>query len=88
MISTKMTLLGKIFMALFFFAAGFGACAVTFQKEIFKNEGVSNKTEVRIGNIKVKDGSTVTLDGENSSHQSQEKDNKTKDKNKPWFKFW
>ncbi len=75
MIKTNMTLTGKIFMCLFFFAAGFGTCAYIMKKSSNENQG--NQISVSVDG-KVKKGSEVIINLD--ADQKQEKKNRRKKK--------
>jgi len=72
MVKTKMTLMGKIFMALFFMSTGLAAGFYYGKNSVEPNNG--NKIEVTVDG-KIKDGSDVNinLDGINQDHETNKK---------------
>jgi len=84
----RMTLVGKIFMVLFFLSLGFGGGVIYGYKHAEKkmNEGISNDTYISINKLKAKENSKITLDTENSQKASQTKTDETTDEDKGFFK--
>jgi len=72
MIKTKMTLVGKVFMCLFFISLGFGAGVMVAKNgEVFNNSGVS--TEITIEKSK---GGDIIIDTESNQDQEEKTDKK------------
>lgn len=81
-----MTLLGKVFMALFFLSLGFGGGVIYGYKHAERelNKGISNETHISINKLKAKENSRIVLDSENSQDAKQE--DKTDEEDKGFFK--
>lgn len=77
----RMTIVGKIFMVLFFLSVGFTGGVIYGYKYAEKqlNKGISNETHISINKLKAKENSHIVLDSENSQDAIQ---NKNKDEDK------
>lgn len=76
MIKTNMTILGKVFMVLFFFASGFSAGVYYAKSDDEVNSG--NKTEISIGDIKGKGDGDIVIDLDTDQEQEQPEPKKEK----------
>ncbi len=77
----KMTLMGKVFMCLFFLSAGVAIGFYYGSSETDSNTG--NKIEVNVDG-KVKQGSDVNINIEGNDQEQTKK----KQENTSWWEFW